>query len=366
MNAVAKEKQVVLGALFICFAMIFEAGCGDDCKTSSDCNTGEVCEDGVCGSGGGGWTPGDTDTFPSGDADSDTDADTDTDTDADTDGDTDTDTDTESDTSTDTNTDTSDTDEGPEDPTWIPIPGGTYDMGSSTVSGMGETPVHEVIVPSFLMTQSEITVKQYSKCVAADACTPPEPVGDGYENWGVAGKKKFPVNHVSWGQAVAFCEWVRGRLPSESEWEYAARSGGQNNTYPWGEEEPYCEYAIMSGEVGGPGCGRTDSWAVCSKTKGNTEQGLCDMSGNLLEWVQDTYHECYDCTDNVQGESPCLWGGGLAPTDGSAWEVGGINRVARSGSFFGLPAMMRSTIRQEIIPDVSSPVTGIRCVQDDE
>ncbi|MFO8071259.1 MAG: formylglycine-generating enzyme family protein [Polyangia bacterium] len=250
-----------------------------------------------------GWH--DSSAGPDGGAGSDADGDSDTDADNDADSDADADTDTDADTETDTGTGTGtgaqpcEGDECP-DLVWVSIPGGTFQMGSDEV---GAQPVHEVDVPSFEITKTEVTVAQYAECVAASACV--EPSASTEEllcNWEDQGYEEHPVNCVSWHQAVSFCQWVGGRLPSEAEWEYAASGAGQDITYPWGDEQASCEYAIMKEYANGCDTGRT--WSVCSKPDGNTDQGLCDMAGNVYEWVQDWFHPDYTG----------------APTDGSAWE----------------------------------------------
>jgi formylglycine-generating enzyme required for sulfatase activity len=234
------------------------------------------------------------------DVDSGNDADSDADTDADSDGDADTDADADTDSDTDTCEDILD---------WVPITGGTFMMGGpeDTPDNI-RLPVHEVNVPSFELTRTEITAAHYRCCYLADACTEPQPSGpvpDDVENcnWDLPEEADRPINCVNWQQAVDFCEWAGGRLPSEAEWEYAARSEGKDNTYPWGEEPPSCDLAIMNKPMGGPGCDEERTWDVCSKPAGNTEQGLCDMAGNVAEWVEDCFHL------NYEG----------APSDGSAW-----------------------------------------------
>jgi formylglycine-generating enzyme required for sulfatase activity len=182
---------------------------------------------------------------------------------------------------------------------WVCMPGGTFQMGSDS-GGSDELPVHEVTVPSFEILRTEVTVRQYGECVSARACTEP---GTGTRgNWNDPGYEDHPVNYVTWQQAVDFCVWAGGRLPSEAEWEYAARSGGLDQEYPWGEERANCDYAVRHEGVAGCGADRTRE--VCSRPAGNTRQGLCDMAGNTHEWVQDWYH------GNYRG----------APTDGTAWE----------------------------------------------
>ncbi|MFI5350372.1 MAG: formylglycine-generating enzyme family protein, partial [Elusimicrobiota bacterium] len=102
------------------------------------------------------------------------------------------------------------------------------------------------------------------------------------------------------------------------EWEYAARSGGRDRKFPWGNEKATCERAVISeGDDGALGCGKNSTWPVCSKPAGNTRQGLCDMAGNAWEWVQDRFHNSY----------------AGAPADGNSREGPGANRVVRGGSF---------------------------------
>lgn len=219
---------------------------------------------------------------------------------------------------------------------WVSIPGGTFTMRNGDTFTLGDdrtgetTSRREVIIKPFEMAKTVVTNKQYKACVAAGACTAAH-VSDGTCEVGSTGKGNLPdsfqnddqpVVCVDWEQARRFSEWIGGRLPSEAEWEYAARSGGKDWKYPWRNEEWTCEFAVLDdGE--GTGCGRHATWPVCSKTKGNTEQGLCDMAGNAMQWVQDWYH------GSNKG----------APTDGSAWESPpvnssvGLSRIVRGNSW---------------------------------
>lgn len=183
---------------------------------------------------------------------------------------------------------------------WVSIPGGSYMMGSGESSH--SKPVHWVSVKAFQLAKTEVTNKQYRACVEAGACSAPSSYVGGDDQ---------PVVNVDWGQSKKFSEWVGGRLPSEAEWEYAARSAGKDWKYPWGNEDPTCERAVISG------CGGKSA-PVCSKTAGNTKQGLCDMAGNVWEWTQDWYHDSY------KG----------APSDGGAWESPtGTDRGLRGGAW---------------------------------
>ncbi|MBW2704566.1 MAG: SUMF1/EgtB/PvdO family nonheme iron enzyme [Deltaproteobacteria bacterium] len=132
-------------------------------------------------------------------------------------------------------------------------------------------------------TKSEVTVAQYRACVKAGKCSEPKTKSDDkYCNWGNTDRDQHPINCVDWNQATAFCEWAGGRLPTEQEWEAEASNKGSRK-YPWGEEEVNCDRAAW--DQGGHGCGRDSTWPVCAKEGGNSASGLCDMSGNVWEWV---------------------------------------------------------------------------------
>lgn len=156
-------------------------------------------------------------------------------------------------------------------------------------------------------TKTEVTVAQYLACVQADKCTAPlMKTEDKFCTWGHPGRDKHPVNCVDWNQATAFCEWAGGRLPTEEEWEAEASNSGKRQ-YPWGDKEVSCERAVMS--QAGSGCGRNSSWPVCSKTRGNSVSGLCDMSGNLFEWTS-SWFETEQKTRVVRGGSWVYGGSG--------------------------------------------------------
>lgn len=155
---------------------------------------------------------------------------------------------------------------------WVPYPLSFYRMGPQAEWKDGDK---EVVKP-FEISISEVTVAQYSSCVAQKACTPPNS-GAGC-NWKVAGRENHPVNCVDWAQAKVFARWAKGRLPTPGEWEFIARSGGRETPYPWGAEAPTCDRAQMQG------CGKGTA-PVCSKSTGNTINAECDLLGNVAEWV---------------------------------------------------------------------------------
>jgi formylglycine-generating enzyme required for sulfatase activity len=210
---------------------------------------------------------------------------------------------------------------------WVAIAGGTIVLGLGPDAFVEVFP--QVYVPAFQMLRTEITVEQYADCVAAGACfapdtgsgcdndEPPQTCGLGFTpvdlcNWNM-GRPDHPVNCVDFAQAQAFCDWAGGRLPSESEWEFAATSRG---LLPEALPPISCHTVIM--EDGEVGCGLRQSWPVCSRPTGNTAQELCDMLGNISEWMLDHYHHDYH----------------HHPTDGSAY-LGddGEYRIQRGGAF---------------------------------
>ncbi len=207
--------------------------------------------------------------------------------------------------------------------TWHEISSGRFDMGS--ITSEYTSPIHPVAVnQGFWITETEITVAQYRACVQADACSIPCQSQEQFCNW-TPNSSDFddhPINYVNWQQARAFANWVGGELPSEAQWEYVATSLGQNRLYPWGDTDPTCNYAnFFKNSFCASSSGGTRP--VCSSTLGNTDQGICDMAGNVWEWVLDDMHDSYD----------------QAPANEQAWcaDVGtcllGNLKVFRGGSW---------------------------------
>ena len=245
---------------------------------------------------------------------------------------------------------------------WVFIEGGRFEMGYD--GGLQTTkPVHTVSVPSFEIQKTEVTVHQYRQCVDAGACDSPHVEGEGVSrcesqwnenNWLQPLRLNYPVNCIDYYQAGEFCAWLGGRLPTEAEWEYAARSGGLDVQYPWGDTYPTCDLVAGWGGLDD----NQDCWSfaqpVCSKPMGNTQLGLCDMAGNYGEWVADRVDAYY--------------GYESAPTDGSA-EIDEDMDVAivRGGNYqqAGGSYSVYSRDAQEITSDKAVYET-VRCVKEIE
>lgn len=227
---------------------------------------------------------------------------------------------------------------------WKDIPAGSFIMGAPLP---GEGPEHPVRIAAFQLARSPVTNAQYRACVEAGACSPAH-AADGkchiYATsvWDRGPLPKAylgddqPVVCVTWDQARAFSEWAGGRLPSEAEWEYAARGGGRYR-YPWGDEKPSSSRAKCSRRVG--------AQRVCARPKGDSPHGVCDLAGNVWEWTADWYHRSYDG----------------APADGSAWlEPATSHRVRRGGCLETMDDRLRATHRFNFGPEYADIGTGFR------
>ena len=239
----------------------------------------------------------------------------------------------------------------------ILIPGGTFMMGDLSGDGFEwEQPVHEVTVPPFRMGKYEVTFAQWDACVADGGCGSYSPDDEG------RGRGNRPVINITWENVQLFIDWLNSRtgggyrLPSEAEWEYAARAGSTTKYYFGDDESQLCWYAnhadtSMDNGVWNEACvdGVSEGAAEVGQYRPN-EFSLYDMHGNVYEWVEDTWHA------NYEG----------APGDGSVWEEDGCcdTSVIRGGSWNDGPHLTRSAFRFCAYHSSFGRILGFRLAQD--
>ena len=198
------------------------------------------------------------------------------------------------------------------------IPGGPAIIGSDEGEA-NERPRHEVIVSTFYLDRHEVTNAAYAACEEAGGCDKRIPSAPAFN------KPTQPAVPLTWPMAHAYCVWAGKRLPTEAEWEKAARGGTEGREFPWGDEPSTCERAQSVG------CPPETTLPVGSLPAG--AYGLFDMAGNGYEWVQDWATGCYNgcptaCGDACQGRDPA------GPCAGAPECDGFTQRVLKGGSWY--------------------------------
>ncbi len=231
----------------------------------------------------------------------------------------------------------------------VTVPAGPFMMGSTTSDLNDALPLHQVTLSAYSIDVHTVTNGEYLECETAAACTAPgSPSSFTRTNYHTDPKyAAFPVVYVSWAQAKVYCTWAGKRLPTEAEWEKAARGGSDQRTYPWGEAAPTCAVAnffpLTSYCIG-------DTDAVGARPAGDSPYGVHDMAGNVLEWVADWYDAAY--------YSKCS--SGCTNPQGPAT---GVQRVLRSSAWFMDAPHLRLAIRASENPASQVDFFGFRCAK---
>lgn len=232
------------------------------------------------------------------------------------------------------------------------IPKGEFQMGCDPNHNgkyncrSNELPLHTVNLRGYAIDKTEVTNAQYAQCVQADQCkTPKETSISRIEYYyGNPEFDNFPVVNVSWYDAQEYCSWIGKRLPTEAEWEKAAR-GTTPIAYPWGDADPTCDFVDFINLDKGIMCGKPIS-EVGSFQDGASPYGLLDMAGNVSEWVSDFY------SDSYYEESPDSY-----PTG----PLEGTTVVIRGGFGSQNPLYLRTSLRNGVIPNNYYETLGFRC-----
>ena len=228
--------------------------------------------------------------------------------------------------------------------------------GYDPQAGEDEGPPHGVTLSPFWIQRMEVTIRQYRWCLIFGPCQ--------IEDVGVGGAFNFdgdldpnhlqppkrsderPIGGVTWRGAQRYCRWIGGRLPTEAEWEYAARSGPLGLTYPWGDAPPTCRHATFKGSETRP-CDVTGPVSTFPPEGHNTPSFMIHQAGNLWEWTADWYAEDYYAS---------------SPSHDPKGPPKGKGRVQRGGSFSDDDAsVLRGAFRAQMDPTLKMPDVGFRC-----
>lgn len=228
----------------------------------------------------------------------------------------------------------------PDGMTQMYIPEGEFFMGKGEVRKNDNSPQHIVYLDAFWMDKYEVSNAMYLKCMQDGACS--EMVSDNttYNNWIY---RNHPITYVTWEQANVYCQWAGRRLPTEAEWEKAAR-GTDGRKYPWGNEAPNARLANFDGSM------IHEAVSVYRYPLGASPYGVLNMSGNVREWIADWYGEDYYLT---------------TPYTNPTGPETGTERSLRSGSYNEDKNEITITSRYRHEPQSAGLSRGFRCAESD-
>ena len=246
------------------------------------------------------------------------------------------------------------------------ISSGDFCMGCQELEGVScnkdEQPYHKIYLKAYKIDQYEVTVAQFKECVQKGKCD----IKNVYLkesdkcNYEIEGRDDHPMNCINWYGAKEYCKWKHKRLPTEAEWEKSAR-GNDGRIYPWNNNKFGCDYSIVDIDKepnnGNEGCGKNSSSTV-GFLAGVSPYGLNDMSGNVMEWVNDNYDSKYyskigqnDTEDFKESENP------QGPKTGNS-------KVLRGGSWRTYGEFAYTFRRERYVPSFGHDDYGFRCVKD--
>jgi formylglycine-generating enzyme required for sulfatase activity len=236
----------------------------------------------------------------------------------------------------------------------VPVPASEFTMGCDPEHNdiylcfFNELPLHAVYLDDYSIDKYEVTNAQYAQCVENRVCTPPADFSswtrsEYYDNPLFA---EYPVLNVDWQQADTYCAWVDKRLPTEAEWEKAARGTNDTRGFPWGDYLADCTLANCWVMPVGQCVG--DTAPIGSYPKGASVYGALDIAGNVGEWVHDWFQaDYYHHTPYANPQGPAT----------------GTHKVGRDGAWSDDSENIQVSKRQRILPETSNPFLGFRCAR---
>ena len=225
----------------------------------------------------------------------------------------------------------------------VAVAAGAFDMGCAgppdDIACFPDEDQHAVTLSSYEIDRTEVVQGAYALCVADGACSAPVTA-----HWRPGERPQWPAVGLDHAMATAYCDWVGKRLPTEAEWERAAR-GTDLRVYPWGNDDPDC---AIHGAWAIPGC-VAEPAGVGTHPAGASAVGADDMAGNVWEWVADWYDADYY---------------GVSPSEDPQGPASGTERILRGGGFMtGEARFLRVSNRNNTAPGDAADTYGVRCAR---